>query len=95
MLAHAATRSGKYGLYFETGQGADFTNGHSHGIDMVIHESRKYGFARALKTKVAEAQRKAGKKEAPWVHVNDVAGFIGPRSSAPGSSWCAAAWKTS
>jgi len=78
MLAHAATRSGKYGLYFETGQGADFTNGHSHGIDMVIHESRKYGFARALKTKVAEAQRKAGKKEAPWVHVNDVAGFIGP-----------------
>ncbi len=78
MLAHAATRSGKYGLYFETGQGADFTNGHSHGFDMVIHESRKYGFARALKQKVAEAQRKAGKPVAPWVHVNDVAGFIGP-----------------
>lgn len=78
MLAHAAQRSGKYGLYFETGQGADFTNGHSHGFDMVIHESRKYGFARALKQKVADAQRAAGKNPAPWVHLNDVAGFIGP-----------------
>ena len=36
-----ATRTGRFGLYFETGQGADFTNGHSHGYDMVIHESRK------------------------------------------------------
>lgn len=78
MLAHAAKRSGKYGLYFETGQGADFTNGHAHGFDMVIHESRKYGFARALQHKVADAQRAAGKPVAPWVHLNDVAGFIGP-----------------
>ena len=78
MLDHAATRSGKYGLYFETGQGADFTNGKDQGVDMVVLESRKYGFARALKQKVAEAQRAAGKPEAPWVHVNDVAGFIGP-----------------
>lgn len=78
MLAYAATRTGKYGLYFETGQGADFTNGHSHGFDMVIHESRKYGFARVLTQRVAEAQAKAGRKPAPWVHLNDVAGFIGP-----------------
>ena len=78
MLAHAARRSGKYGLYFETGQGADCTNGHGQGTDMVIHESRKYGFARLLKGAVAEAQRRAGRAPAPWVHVNDVAGFIGP-----------------
>lgn len=78
MVNYAGRRSGKYGLYFETGQGADFTNGHSHGYDMVIHESRKYGFARALAAKVGEAQRKAGREEAPWVHLNDVAGFIGP-----------------
>lgn len=78
MLDHAAKRSGKYGLYFETGQGADFTNGKDQGVDMVVLESRKYGFARALKHKVADAQRAAGKPEAPWVHVNDVAGFIGP-----------------
>jgi ethanolamine ammonia-lyase large subunit len=78
MLAHAAKRGGRYGLYFETGQGADFTNGHSHGFDMVIHESRKYGFARALKQKVADAQQQAGREPAPWVHLNDVAGFIGP-----------------
>ncbi len=78
MLSYAATRTGKYGLYFETGQGADFTNGHSHGFDMVIHESRKYGFARVLTQKVAAAQAKAGQRAAPWVHLNDVAGFIGP-----------------
>ncbi|MDI1449223.1 ethanolamine ammonia-lyase subunit EutB [Polyangium sp. 6x1] len=78
MLNHAAERPGKYGLYFETGQGADATNGHGAGFDMVVHESRKYGFARALKKKVADAQKAAGNAEAPWVHLNDVAGFIGP-----------------
>ncbi len=76
MLDYAAMRTGKFGLYFETGQGADFTNGHGHGFDMVIHESRKYGFARVLTQKVAKAQ--AGQTAAPWVHLNDVAGFIGP-----------------
>lgn len=70
MIAHAKSRKGRFGLYFETGQGADFTNGHGHGVDMVLHESRKYGFARAL-TKLVASER-------PWVHVNDVAGFIGP-----------------
>ena len=78
MLSYAAKRTGRYGLYFETGQGADFTNGHGHGYDMVLHESRKYGFARALQQKVGAAQAQAGSKFSPWVHVNDVAGFIGP-----------------
>ncbi|WP_223634464.1 ethanolamine ammonia-lyase subunit EutB [Corallococcus sp. EGB] len=78
MVAHAASRTGRWGLYFETGQGADATNGHHHGTDMLIHESRKYGFARALKRRVALAQAGAGRDAAPWVHVNDVAGFIGP-----------------
>ncbi len=78
MAAHAAARGGKYGLYFETGQGADATNGHGKGFDMVIHEARKYGFARALKREVAAAQEAAGRDLEPWVHVNDVAGFIGP-----------------
>ncbi|NOJ91705.1 ethanolamine ammonia-lyase subunit EutB [Corallococcus coralloides] len=78
MVAHAAARTGCWGLYFETGQGADATNGHHHGTDMLIHESRKYGFARALKRRVALAQAGAGRDAAPWVHVNDVAGFIGP-----------------
>ncbi|QSQ27687.1 ethanolamine ammonia-lyase subunit EutB [Pyxidicoccus parkwayensis] len=78
MVRHAAGRTGKFGLYFETGQGADATNGHHHGCDMLIHESRKYGFARALKARVALAQLGAGRTPEPWVHVNDVAGFIGP-----------------
>jgi ethanolamine ammonia-lyase large subunit len=78
MLAHAAARAGKYGLYFETGQGADATNGHGAGFDMVVHEARKYGFARALQREVAKAQAAAGNPVAPWVHLNDVAGFIGP-----------------
>jgi ethanolamine ammonia-lyase large subunit len=73
MLRHAEARRGPWGLYFETGQGADFTNGHAQGVDMVVHESRKYGFARLLSHAVARACGAA-----PWVHVNDVAGFIGP-----------------
>lgn len=73
MQAYAKDRNGPFGLYFETGQGADFTNGHSNGFDMVLHESRKYGFARALK----ELMPTNGKQDA-WVHLNDVAGFIGP-----------------
>ena len=45
---------------------------------MVLHESRKYGMARSLTRDVARAQQQAGRKPAPWVHLNDVAGFIGP-----------------
>lgn len=86
MLRYAQIKGGPFGLYFETGQGADFTNGHSHGFDMVLHESRKYGFARLLSKRYAEANRRslqapAGNGQAsirPWVHLNDVAGFIGP-----------------
>ncbi|MFG0319062.1 MAG: ethanolamine ammonia-lyase subunit EutB, partial [Planctomycetota bacterium JB042] len=75
MLRHAAARTGRFGLYLETGQGADFTNGHGHGFDMVLHEARKYGFARALARRVAEVRPDG---DGPWLHVNDVAGFIGP-----------------
>lgn len=75
MFRHTATRTGQYGLYAETGQGADGTNGHGEGFDMVVHEARKYGLVRALKLKMG-----AGKKpeQVPWVFLNDVAGFIGP-----------------
>ncbi|HEX8821772.1 MAG TPA: ethanolamine ammonia-lyase subunit EutB [Archangium sp.] len=78
METHAAARTGRWGMYFETGQGADATNGHAAGVDMVVHESRKYGFARVLQQCVAQARRGAGEPAAPWVHLNDVAGFIGP-----------------
>ncbi len=73
MAAQAARRTGKYGMYCETGQGADFTNGHGEGFDMVVHEARKYGFIRALKQSITEQNGREA-----WVHVNDVAGFIGP-----------------
>ncbi len=72
MQGHAKSRKGKYGLYAETGQGADETNGHGAGFDLLIHESRKYGFHRALKMQMSS------EKNEPWVFVNDVAGFIGP-----------------
>ena len=78
MRRHAAKRTGPFGMYFETGQGADATNGHGKGFDMVIHESRKYGFARALQASVAKARAASGAAGRPWVHLNDVAGFIGP-----------------
>ena len=75
MFEHVAKRTGRFGLYAETGQGADFTNGHGGGVDMLIHESRKYGFIRALKYKMSENKSTS---DEPWVFVNDVAGFIGP-----------------
>jgi len=76
MQAHADARhDNRYGLYAETGQGADATNGHGEGFDMVVHESRKYGFLRALKQRIYS---KENRKTDPWVFLNDVAGFIGP-----------------
>jgi ethanolamine ammonia-lyase large subunit len=73
MLTHADKRSGEYGLYLETGKGADFTNGHSLGVDMLMHDSRKYGFARALSHRVGKAQPEF----APKIYIKNVAGFIG------------------
>src|SRR5688572_25114344 len=55
------------GLYFETGQGSEVTNGTAEGVDMVTLEARAYGVARHI-------QRQTG----AWMIVNDVAGFIGP-----------------
>src|ERR1051326_5380680 len=57
------------GLYFETGQGSEVTNGAALGIDMVTLEARTYGGARAVRRAAAEPK---------WMIVNDVAGFIGP-----------------
>jgi len=74
MVDHAKSRTGQqYGLYYETGQGSDFTNGGAEGVDMVVLESRKYGFARGLSTVLGEVQPAGA-----YSHVNDVAGFIGP-----------------
>ena len=78
---YASQRKGKFGLYAETGQGADETNGHGEGFDMLIHESRKYGLWRGLKqqlNKVTSETPSEGRFSEPWVHLNDVAGFIGP-----------------
>src|SRR5499427_8110502 len=55
------------GLYFETGQGSEVTNGASEGVDMGTLESRTYGVARCLQQATHA-----------WTIVNDVAGFIGP-----------------
>lgn len=54
-------------LYFETGQGSEFTNGAAAGVDMTTLEARTYGLARLL---IEQTGRPA--------IVNDVAGFIGP-----------------
>jgi len=78
MLQHATSKKGRFGLYFETGQGADFTNGHGAGTDMLVHESRKYGLARLLTQTLSQAKRQRGENSEAWVHLNDVAGFIGP-----------------
>jgi ethanolamine ammonia-lyase large subunit len=56
------------GLYFETGQGSEVTNGAAHGIDMVTLEARTYGVARHIREQTS----------CRWMIVNDVAGFVGP-----------------
>jgi ethanolamine ammonia-lyase large subunit len=61
------------GLYFETGQGSEVTNGAAEGIDMGTLEARTYGVARHVCRQVAGRNRPQ-----PWTIVNDVAGFIGP-----------------
>ena len=56
------------GLYFETGQGSEVTNGAAEGIDMVTLEARTYGLARHIRQETS----------CRWMIVNDVAGFVGP-----------------
>ncbi|MDR6757875.1 ethanolamine ammonia-lyase large subunit [Mycoplana sp. BE70] len=74
ILKYARSKEGeRYGLYFETGQGSEFTNGAANGVDMMVLESRKYGFSRAVAMELAKVQ-----PQGAWLHVNDVAGFIGP-----------------
>jgi ethanolamine ammonia-lyase large subunit len=74
ILKYAKSKKGeRYGLYFETGQGSEFTNGAANGVDMMVLESRKYGFSRAVGTELAKVQPSGA-----WLHINDVAGFIGP-----------------
>jgi len=74
MMRYAKMRTGTFGLYHETGQGADFIRGAGNGFDMVAHESRKYGFSRALKKALA----KAGPYTEVWSHTNDGGGSMGP-----------------
>ena len=91
ILKYAKSKKGRrYGLYFETGQGSEFTNGAANGVDMMVLESRKYGFSRAVGMELAKVQ-----PQGAWLHVNDVAGFIGPEVFKTTSNWCGAAWKTS
>lgn len=79
----------RFGMYFETGQGAEETNGQGKGVDVVILEGRKYGFCRGLIKVMREARTESKSRESegsakvlgsvePWVVVNNVAGFIGP-----------------
>ena len=56
------------GLYFETGQGSEVTNGAAEGVDMVTLEARTYGVARHIQQQTS----------CRWMIVNDVAGFVGP-----------------
>jgi ethanolamine ammonia-lyase large subunit len=73
-LKYANSKKGeRYGLYFETGQGSEFTNGAANGVDMMVLESRKYGFSRAVGMQLSKVQPSGAR-----LHVNDVAGFIGP-----------------
>ncbi len=69
----AELASGFEGLYFETGQGSEVTNGTAEGIDMVTLESRSYGLARAIRESCSNPDGPP-----KWMIVNDIAGFSGP-----------------
>lgn len=58
-----------FGMYLETGQGSEFTNGAAEGVDMLTLESRKQGLGRAVKGILGDKA---------WLVLNDVSGFIGP-----------------
>jgi ethanolamine ammonia-lyase large subunit len=60
--------SAKQFMYFETGQGSEFTYGKHHGIDMTTTEALCYGLARRYD---------------PFM-VNNVTGFIGPETHLDG-----------
>ncbi len=67
------------GLYFETGQGSEVTNGTAEGVDMVTLEARTYGVARYVKQQTGQQTgQQIGASSEKWMIVNDVAGFIGP-----------------
>ena len=55
-------------MYFETGQGSEFTYGKHHGMDMAVTEALCYGLARRYD---------------PFM-VNNVTGFIGPETHLDG-----------
>lgn len=79
LLAFARSRALlPFTFYFETGQGSEATNGQANGLDVVTLESRKYGFARALKVEMEKIREEKGLDKRVWMIVNDVAGFIGP-----------------
>ena len=45
ILKYAKSKKGqRYGLYFETGQGSEFTNGAANGVDMMVLESPEVRF---------------------------------------------------
>jgi ethanolamine ammonia-lyase large subunit len=73
ILKYAKSKKGeRYGLYFETGQGSEFTNGAANGVDMMVLESRKYGLSRAVGIELARcSQRESGSMSMTWR-------FIGP-----------------
>lgn len=64
MAARGPIRNGRQFMYFETGQGSEFTYGRNHGIDMTTAEALCYGLARRYD---------------PFM-VNNVTGFIGPET---------------
>ena len=64
LMKAQGTSAGPNFMYFETGQGSEFSLETHHGVDMQTLEARTYGYARHWK---------------PFM-VNNVSGFIGPET---------------
>ena len=72
--AKSKTGASDTGSTSRRGKGSEFTNGAAKGVDMMVLESREVWLQPSRRPGAREGADRAG----GWLHVNDVAGFIGP-----------------
>ena len=92
ILKYAKSKKGeRYGLYFETGQGSEFTNGAANGVDMMVLEVPKVWLQQGGRSRNSQRCSRGARGSMSTM----LPGSLGRRSSRAANSWCGAASKTS
>ena len=82
ILKYAQSKQGeRYGLYFETGQGSEFTNGAANGVDMMVLEFASTASAGPSARSSPRCAQGFARTSTTWP------GSSGRRSSRAASSW--------